>query len=356
MQARYTDDADDEDEAIDLSNVIDRTMTPMKDLTPTTSERGDDAVVNAKHFGRNDRLHDEQAVESSVRRSLRLSPSPASGKKKGKKTIDPSKVKSSLNSTPKKVSAKKVTPVVEMSSSCRDTAPLAKPAKKKLTQVKTPAKNTPAGAADNTTASERKAALTKRPPKSTDDTPILKVAAGDTSTAASRKAVMDKKPVPSTSKKGKASTSANVSLLSNSSTSTAGERRAAMVKKRARDDSESGADCKKYGVELQWYDKHGPAYRKAMEKDSKKKDKSKDADMAALIQEKTDTLKKLTDNLNAVPSTTAAMLAEAHTTEQLWADSLIPHMKAMGPDVMDDFMVHVLGIAIKAKKGRWPEN
>ena len=126
-----------------------------------------------------------------------------------------------------------------------------------------------------------------------------------------------------------------------------------MVKKSARNDSGCTSD-KQYTVDLQWYEKAGPEYRKAMEKDNKKKEKSKEVDIAALLQQKTDTLKKLSEKLESATGPSAAMLAEAHTTEQLWADSLIPHMKAMVPDVMDEFMVHVLGLAIKAKKGKWP--
>ena len=66
----------------DVSNLIDNTLTPMKIITPTASELGSQAgseaefVMNTKSFSRNSRLHDKKAVEVSVRRSLRLTPSP----------------------------------------------------------------------------------------------------------------------------------------------------------------------------------------------------------------------------------------------------------------------------------------
>ena len=95
---------------MDLSQILEHTLTPMKVVKPTPSEMGDedsadDFVTNSKHFSRNARLHDEQAVNASVRRSLRLTPSPATSKSV-RKTNDLSKVKR---------------------SSCRDTAPVAAP-------------------------------------------------------------------------------------------------------------------------------------------------------------------------------------------------------------------------------------
>ena len=73
------------------------------------------------------------------------------------------------------------------------------------------------------------------------------------------------------------------------------------------------------------------------------------------MQEKNDNIRKLTEGLGGWNSNPSRSASVDVCPEQLWADSLVPHMKRMDQDIKDDYMVHVLGLTFKAVRGQWPE-
>ena len=42
--------------------------------------------------------------------------------------------------------------------------------------------------------------------------------------------------------------------------------------------------------------------------------------------------------------------------EQLWADSLVPQLRRIDPDIRDEFMLYVMAQTLKAIRGQWPNN
>ena len=76
------------------------------------------------------------------------------------------------------------------------------------------------------------------------------------------------------------------------------------------------------------------------------------------MREKSKAILNMTDTFtrmeNSRAESTKAALQSVSTPEQLWADSLVPHVINMSDGRKAQFMVHVLGLAFKANMGLWP--
>ena len=84
----------------------------------------------------------------------------------------------------------------------------------------------------------------------------------------------------------------------------------------------------------------------------KNKEKADNDPMLKLMKEKADNIQKMTESfVNKQPAASVGPICP----EQLWADSLVPHLARMTQEVRDQYMVHVLGLAFKAISGQWPE-
>lgn len=107
-----------------------------------------------------------------------------------------------------------------------------------------------------------------------------------------------------------------------------------------------------------WYDTSGPSARKAKEEEKKKGEKEKEKEITQIMIDRNKAIQSMSDGIErwrqdaAVPSA-ARPPPQEETPEQMWARSLIPYLMAMEEDTRDEFMVHVLSIAVKAKKGKW---
>ena len=121
-----------------------------------------------------------------------------------------------------------------------------------------------------------------------------------------------------------------------------------------RREEEPSTSKKDYGVEVsstEWYQKQGAEYRRLQERHMKKKNEDKETSIVAAMREKTLALEKMTQ---AMRDKGASECSAAESAEQLWANSLVPHLARMSDEVRDSFMYTVLGMAFKAIKGTWP--
>ena len=120
------------------------------------------------------------------------------------------------------------------------------------------------------------------------------------------------------------------------------------------DNTQNSMDENIYGVAInpEWYQKQGSDYRKMKDVEIARKNKEKaDNDpMLKLMKENADNIQKMTESfVNKQPAASVGPICP----EQLWADSLVPHLARMTQEVRDQYMVHVLGLAFKAISGRW---
>ena len=293
---------------------MNRSLTPMKEAEEMTpSVRGSDVeseeeetgehVMNTKSFSRNSRL----ITKKPAKRALDLAPSPIPKASTSiKKTGDPDLVKSSAKlrtSTPKK----KATP------------------KEKKTPTEEPLP----------TASQRLANL--RAQEKGSSSTIVQTESG--ALTVTKKTSVGKGPL----KKGPVVKPGNKSVNTSASSSTV-----------------ASGSSPTYNVNFdttQWYAQQGAEYRRYKEDMLKKKAMEKNP-LIGIMQEKSDNIAKMVesmDTFNEKSRQSTATLASSATPEQLWADSLVPQLLRMGQDTRDTFMVYVLGVAMKAISGRWPE-
>ena len=156
---------------------------------------------------------------------------------------------------------------------------------------------------------------------------------------------------PSTSRDG-ASTS---EVPSPYNFTTAAQRKATIVKKNQHDTS------KKYDTsvaEQDWYNKSGPSNRKVKEEGKKKSVQETQKELTDIMLDRNKAMYKMSEGIErwrqeSAVSTSSNVPVQPETPEMMWAKSLVPHMMGMTEDTRDDFMVHVLSIAVKAKKGKW---
>ena len=249
-----------------------------------------EVVINTKQFSRNARLHSAEGVSASVKRSLRL---------------DEDSVDQAVLHTPKKTVQSKL---------IKNTAPAQPSAKRTSTPRQTSA-----------------------------------------SAASGKSNVVPSKSAPFTKKSCVANSSVASSVQSEGSSfnfTTAAHRRAAMLKK-----SEEKARTYETTVEEdEWYNREqGAAGRKKKEEAKKKTQKDKELELKEIMMQRNDQMRKMTDGLqqwcrNTEPSGSAS---NTSNPDQLWADSLVPHLGRMQPEIRDEFMVHVFGMAMRAVRGAW---
>ena len=345
----------DHEEAKDSSVVFNRTLTPIGRLGNdlTESEKGDGSaddfeeeppaviVKNQKHFSKNDRLHSAQGLEASARRSLRLTPE--------RKTTDMGKVKGASKA---RVEKEGVLTTSTPRSSCKDTAPLFQgkiPQKTTQKLVESDVTSTKVKTAKDAT---KKATSTVHPPPEktvrTDKEKSDVKKKGDKTiakpmSAAERKAAAIVIPVEKPVTKEKDNVKRKATPLS------AADRKKAVVTPSTADDS------KIYDVSLDkpWFEKQGPGYRKYQEAEKKKKPDP----LFAFLEKKAEQMEKVTSGLNKILSEPAGPSGQASgsiSAEQLWADSLVPQLMRMEQDTRDEFMGHVITLAFKAVRNKWP--
>ena len=333
------DDAQDvENPNMDISQIINNTLTPMKEsgVELTASEAGDgsveDFVINQKHFSRNARLHDNSTRKVVARLSDKDSPPP-------KKTSDPSKVKGKHQKS------------VKSKSACTDTAgkadvgPVDNAAARRAVFMKSQAQLLLKGA--------QAAKANEGQVKKVADVPTAKKSASQRKLE--MEAAKDVEEVQATAAKRKTNSKANSSTEKSSlaGRTTAAQRRNAMASTSNRSSKEDSYDV---SLDTDWYKQQGPTYRKTKEAVRREKEKEKEGSYAEMIKQRADTmqsLKQTVDNLSAKPTLPASL--NSVTPEQLWADSLVPQLQRMEQTVRDRFMFHVSCVTYKAISGTWPE-
>ena len=303
------------------------------------------SILNTKHYSYNDRLRDPKTVKVSAKRSLRLTP--------GKKNNNPDLIKTASKATgsalvkgKKVVSSSKTSTGTRSStknpSSCKETAEVPETTSKPKTLKKDEPKGSgqkvlgtatfivPSGNEDETA----EVRYTRLYGKSVDgqvipDKPAPKK---DVPTKANPKSSSKGKGKKASTVKDKQvpSTSKDVTLVS---------------------DSESSYTVT---VNPDWYAQQGSEYRKLkdIEAARKKKEKADNDPLVQIMREKADNIKKMTDCINANPGGQLTTPI-AVSPEQLWADSMVPHLGRMRQEIRDEFMVHVLGLAFQAISGKW---
>ena len=295
--------ADDEEGALDLS-YIEKQASPAP-RSPVASEGDFDEAEfssNSKHFSRNARLLDANTVEVVARRSLRLSPTPKHKAHPKKAPVSVSHKGKALVDTPKKSSASAVKKL-QGSSSCADTAPVAKLKPSKVLKKGKPSMQTESTAEDRMRAYEQA--------KELELSNASKASSNQGSTAADRRSAM------ASTSKGPVGYEVTV------------------------DDKQA------------WYDKQGSGYRRLQEQHKKKKEKEKDDAFLAQMKEKNETLKELTAGMQNLKNTGGGGTVGPVSAEQLWTDSLVPQLQRMDTNTKDDFMLHVSMLALKAIRGKW---
>ena len=328
---------------------LNTSLTPIKRGQPlTASEEGSTAgdvedeeqdepeeeplathVLNTKHFSRNQRLLDDKTVEASARRSLRLSPD-------RKKTFDPSKIKSSSK---RSCSGQDIAPKAPNVTARKETA-------KQSGSKKVPVKSL--------SAMERYQLTKKAPKVNISNRENVSVVDTDPDTSGvSAKSVLPRKQVVKAPGAYMKKPTAVPKAPAKASTSRA--------KPTAEDLTSMDDDSiDEFGVELPWYEKQGPRYRKLREDkaSAKRRKAAEDDKLVKVMQDKAETMRHLTQAVDKMATNApgnAQGAREAPTTaEQLWADSLVPHLMRMTQVKRDFYMVHVLSLAFKAISGTWP--
>ena len=159
-----------------------------------------------------------------------------------------------------------------------------------------------------------------------------------------------------TSSKGGASNSTDSTTDTSYNFTTAAQRKAALLKPNS---SKCSAVYDTSVEELDWFCKQGPTHRKFKDEKKKKTEKERQSEMTGLFAERNEQIKNLSEGIEKwrVQSENQPISSTVRTEflspEQLWANSLIPHMMRMDPSIRDDFMVHVLSVAMKAIRGKW---
>ena len=251
--------------------------------------------VNLKHYSHSSRLHDTSVIGVLQRRDQEVS--------SNKKTNDSSKIKSSSHTS-------KSAPVSSVKKSV--------PNQKKLSAMERYKLNKFKEQEEENDIEQREP--TPPPPKS------KKVGSNPSNTLLKKgKSAQPKGQVPSTSS------------------------------------GQNKAPHARYDVSLDSVDDNaiyshetGIGHRRLKELQKKKK-KEEESEVAEAVREKNQAIIKMTDTFTRMASVPTPTARPTTSPEQLWADSLVPHVTAMQPTVRADFMVYVLGVALKANMGLWPE-
>lgn len=266
-----------------------------------------------KHFNKNDRLQDQEAVKYSVKNSSRLGGSPT----------NPSDV--SKPST----------------SSCQDRAHKApSPDKKNTSSNRSTTSSNRSQTSNKSGGAQRKLGTIT----------VIDSTSGHDETAQERYNRL------------KGSSSEEVWKNAAAGVSVKGRKKGEVKKKATKiedselPDSEDTNVQNVYGVEIntEWYKQQGSHYRKMKDAEVAKKRREKDSNgpLMQIMKEKSDYIKTLTENLVKPPPSSFTNTSSSPT--QLWADSLVPQLDRMPQETRDDFMCHVYSLAFKAIAGRWP--
>ena len=284
-------------------------------------------VVNDKHFSRNQRLHDPKIVSVSARKSLRLG--------------TPKK-----DTTSSKVSTSKVINDADSNvSSCHDTAPIAKGIPK--------AQSTP-----NSSKNTKKNVVADVPVQVLGTLKIVDNPKQTELTAKDRYLKLTGKNLPTTSNKKPTDIHPQEKELTQIVKGKGKGRGKSTETASTQDQSETNESDNSYGVEINplWYEQTGSNYRKMKQLEMVRKKREKEANdpLLQIMKEKSENIQKLTQAFEQKSANPMSSGSSPGTPEQLWADSLVPHLMRMNQDTRDDFMVHVLGLAFKAISGKWP--
>lgn len=103
---------------------------------------------------------------------------------------------------------------------------------------------------------------------------------------------------------------------------------------------------------IPWHKQAGPGHRRLKE-ELKKKAKEEERAGSEAGKEKVEAMKSMAQSFHKFGEDMSRAREQAADPVQLWADSLVPQVARMEEHTRDMFMVHVLGIAIKAIHRRW---
>ena len=111
-------------------------------------------------------------------------------------------------------------------------------------------------------------------------------------------------------------------------------------------------DTYNISVDMPWNLKQGPGYRKDHESDRKSKGHIKEQQMLQMMAQKNDCMQKILEETRKIPPPAPVSSIES-SPEQLWADSLVPQIQRIDPDIRDEFMLYVQAQTLKAIRGQW---